>query len=492
MPRCEDQVRDCNHSHAHITDSRFYRSRYATEESRAIFCDLCRYERWLFVEAALALSGAELGIIPEWAAEEIARKAHLEHIDLEEVERDLTRTGHSLVPLIRALERACDGGAGEFVHYGATTQDIQDTAQSLELHEVLHLVERDLGAILAGLVELARCHRDTLMVGRTHSQQALPMTFGLKVAVWIDELLRDLERVTECRERVLVAQLFGGVGTMEGFGERGIELLDRFADRLGLAAPRVAWHVARDRVAEFLSTLAIVTGTLARIANEIRSLARSEVREVEPGFRPGKVGSSTMPHKRNPEGAEQVVVLARLVKAQAMLGFEGLIAEHERDSRSLRLEWVTVTDASLHACAALAITKEILSDLVVRESTMRKRAARTAEMIGSEALMFALGDHVGKQTAHHLVYEATQSAREEDRALLDIVREMPEISGHLDPEEIKRALTPERHLGLSRTLVERVLADADRWLKHRKAPSAGLQRQTHGAPGEASVGRVVP
>lgn len=271
----------CAHERGHIIDSRFYGDFYGTADSRRIFCDVCRFQRWLDIEAALALSQADVGLVPLAYAESIAGAAHVERLDLETVRAEIHRTRHSLVGLLSAFQQICPGDAGEFIHYGATTQDIQDTAQALEMRDILGQAERDLVEIVGMLADTAAEHAETLIVGRTHSQPALPMTFGLKVASWLDELLRADERLQEMKPRVLVAELFGGVGTMAGFGDEGPALLKRFADRLGLGAPAVAWHVSRDRVVEYVTALATVSATLARIANELRTLSRPELGELE-------------------------------------------------------------------------------------------------------------------------------------------------------------------------------------------------------------------
>ncbi|MCA1656460.1 MAG: adenylosuccinate lyase family protein, partial [Actinobacteria bacterium] len=386
----------CRHERAHILDSVFHGDGYATDASRRIFCDRCRLQRWLDVEAALASSQAEVGMIPADAADAIVDACADGRLDFDALGEEFRLTGHSLVPLLRGLHAVCEGTAGEFVHYGATTQDIQDTAQALEMGEVLDEVDWELTAMVGRLVELAAAHRGTLMVGRTHAQPALPITFGLKVASWLDELLRQAQRLEAARGRVLVAELFGGAGTMAGFDNRGPELLERFAARLGLGVPAVSWHASRDRVAEFTLTLAMLAATLARVADEVRTLSRPEVRELAEGWAHGQVGSSTMPHKRNPERSEQVVVLARLARANAMLGLECMIQEHERDARGLRIEWVAVADVSHHTLAALAILNEVLRGLQVYDTRMAQYAHESAEAICSEALMLELGRHIGK------------------------------------------------------------------------------------------------
>ncbi len=466
----EHAAKGCGHERAHITDSRFHGGWYATPESRQIFCDVCRMQRWLDIEANLALSQADLGLIPSQAATEIARAAHVEAIDLEEVQRGIRQTQHSLVALLRALEGACADGAGEFVHYGATTQDVQDTGEALEMRAVLHIVDRDLQAILLRLRELALAHRDTLMVGRTHARPALPTTFGLKVAGWIDELMRTSERLEAMRPRVLVAELFGGVGTMAGFQGRGRELLRSFADRLTLGVPTMAWHVARDRIAEFGTTLAMLAGALGRIADEIRTLARPEFSELEEGWQHGLVGSSTMPHKRNPEACEQVVVLARLSRAAAATGLETLIEEHSRDSRGHRLEWAAVADVSHYTLTALTILQEILGGLIVHDDRMAAHAYEAADQLCTEALMLALARHIGKQSAYTVVYELSQASQDRGGSLQDYAAESPDIQAHLSTDHLARIFDPAQQLGEAAALVDDVIACLDSSLDRATQP----------------------
>jgi adenylosuccinate lyase len=444
--------------HSHIVDSRFYSGGYTTQEARKIFCDKYRYQRWLDIETALASVEAELGIIPKWAAKAINEKAHLCYLNLGSVERGIRTTSHSLLPLLEAWRQVCDESAGQFIHFGATTQDIQDTAQVLEIRDVLAIVERDLRAIICQVVKLAECYADLVTIGRTHTQHALPMTLGLKMAVWLDELWRNYERLMACRDRVLVSQLFGGVGTMDALTEKALELLHRFSERLGLTAPLTAWHTSRDRGAEFLSTIAMISATSAKIADEIRSLARSEIGEIEEPFRMGKIGSSTMPHKRNPEMCEQVVVLARLIKANAGLGFEGIINEHERDYRAVRLEWVTITDACLFVCGLLSLMKAILKGLIVHEHRILQNVDRAATLISTEALMFYLGESIGKQTAHRIIYETSMEAIETKRPLIELLMKRDEISGKFKQEDLEKAVDPRSHIGLSQELTHRVIS----------------------------------
>ncbi len=448
------------HVAGHIADSRFFGDGYSTPEARRIFCDLSRFQRWLDVEVALAQSQSEIGMIPDWVGNTLAASARIERLDLDAIGQGIASSGHSLVPLLRAWQNVLPAPAAQYVHFGATTQDIQDTAQSLEIADSLDLIERDLLSVVAELIRLAEDNRDVVTIGRTHGQQALPTTMGLKFAVWLDETVRNLHRLRACRRTVCVAQLFGGVGTMAAFGTRGIDLLERFAGRLGLYAPAVAWHVARDRVAEFLSTLALVSGGLANIGNEIIQLAKSEVGELAEPFERGNIGSSTMPHKRNPELSERVVVLSRLVKQAATLGFEALCNEHERDYRAVRLEWVAVADAVLHTAAALALMKKVLRGLVIDRGRITANVDDAAQFICSEALMFLLGARLGKTAAYQAVYDAVFSEGDSAGPLVDRLLADPRVADHFDREALIASVTPGNHLGSAGRLIDGVVARA--------------------------------
>ncbi|HSZ69044.1 MAG TPA: adenylosuccinate lyase family protein [Solirubrobacteraceae bacterium] len=448
---------------------------YATEDSSRLFCDLCRFQRWLDIEATLALSQADVGMLAREAADAIAAVARIELLDMDWVRREIRRTSHSLVGLLRALQQACPEDAGQFIHYGATTQDIQDTAQALEMRDVMQILEERLADSLDSLVGLCRRHGHAVLPGRTHAQPALPITFGLKVATWIDELLRGLERLREVRPRLLVVELFGGVGSMAAFDRDALRLLERFAARLGLGIPALAWHASRDRVAEYIFTLASIAATLARIADEVRTLSRPEFGELIQAWHHGKVGSSTMPHKRNPEECEQVVVLARLAAAQVPVSLQAMVVEHERDSRELRTEWVTVADVSHYTLAAAGFVSRILAGLVVDEQAMTRNASRVATELGTERLMLLLGEQLGKQSAYALVYELAQAAKSDGRPLREVLMGNEQARSRLSVQEINTAFDPSSYIGHSPQLVERVLLHAESWLAERppRAASGG-------------------
>jgi adenylosuccinate lyase len=475
----------CNDPRSHITDSYYYSRGYTTPEARTVFCDQRRLQRWLDVEAALALSQANLGMIPAKMADRLQETAKLDLLDCEAIRNGIAETGHSLIPLLDQWQQAAGPEAARFIHYGATTQDIQDSAQSLEISDIITIVERDLALIIRELAKLTSKYRQQVIIGRTHGQHALPTTLGLKMAIWLDEMLRHTQRLQECRKRVLVSQLFGGVGTMAALGNRPQELLEAFSKHLGLSTPNTAWHTARDRIAEFISCLAMLTGTMAKIANEICQLAKNETCELEEPFHMGKIGSTTMPHKRNPELCEQVVVLARLVKSAAGLGLDGLINEHERDYRAVRLEWAGLVDASLYSCGALDLLKKILKGLIVHPDRISRNLDTSACLISTEALMFLIGDKIGKQAAHQLLYEISMEAHNSGELLSKLLSKHPLVKGSFTESEIMEAINPAAHIGSAVEQADRIVTMADKWLAaneamNRQPSPCPLADSTHG------------
>lgn len=453
------QTAECEHEHSHILDSKVHGGGYAGRVTREIFCSRCRLQRWLDVEAALALAQADVHMIPRAAALEIQRAARLSDMNMKEIAEGVERTGHSLMPLLRALQANCRGNAGQFVHYGATTQDIQDTAQSLEIRDVLDAVAPALEGIIDRLAELANAHRHSLMVARTHSIPALPTTFGLKVAGWLDELLRHRERLQEMRKRVLVVQLFGGVGTMAAFGSNALPLLEAFAQRLSLEVPLASWHVSRDRIAEFVGGLAMMVASLARVADEIRTLNRWEIGEVEVGWNEHQIGSSTMPHKRNPEQCEQIVVMARMAKAQMMLVMDAMILEHERDYRGTRLEWCAVADVSHYTLTALTLLSDALCGLKVKTEAMERNANTFSDAICMEAFVFEMARKLGKASAYQIIFELTQESQSKRKPIREMVEADPRVRAAVDEEKLEHLFDPRAHLGMAEKLVDGVLAE---------------------------------
>jgi adenylosuccinate lyase len=443
---------------AGMIDSPFFGDLYSTAEMRQVWSDRVMIQRWLDVEAALARAEARLGIIPATAADEISRKARVELLDLGEMKRELERASHPIMPLIRCLGRACDPEAAEFIHWGATTQDVLDTGLILQLQASHAIVTRDLGEVRRLLAALARRHRDTVQAGRTHGQQAQPITFGYKLAVWVAEMDRHRERLAQLGPRVLRGQLAGAVGTLASIGERGLDLQALFCEDLGLATPEIAWHTARDGIAEAVCVYALVGGTLAKVANEIIDLQKTEVAEVEEPFRRGKVGSSTMPHKRNPSACEHVVALGRLLHGQVAPALQSLVAAHERDKRAGVTEQAVLPEASCLLAGMLRATQGILAGLHVYPERMRDNLGPLDGLLVSEAVMLALARHIGRQRAHEVVYELCMDAVEKRVPLRRVLLEDRRVNQYLGEADLDTLLDPARYTGLAARFVDRVAA----------------------------------
>jgi 3-carboxy-cis,cis-muconate cycloisomerase len=446
---------------ARLSDSRLYAHLWGTDELRAVFDEEARLQTWLEILAALAAAQAELGIIPAASAEAIAA-ASVDRLDLDLAAAETRRTSHSTLGLIAALRRALPAEAAEHIYYGATVQDLTDTWTALVIRRTGQVAWRDLGAVEALLLDLAERHRDTAMAGRTHGQPGSPVTFGLKVASWADEVRRHRERLAEGAPRWLCGQLGGAVGTLAFFGERGRELRRRFCERLGLRDPVVPWLTARDRVAEFGHLLAMITATLARIGAEVYALQRPEIGELREPSAPGAVGSITMPHKRNPEGSEHLDTLARLVRAQAATLLEGMVGEHERDGRAWKAEWIALPEACLLAGAALAQARGLLAGLEVDSERMARNLAAGGGYAASEAVLAELSPRLGKHRAQELLQEALRSGREHGRTLEEALQHQ----GTLDAPA-----PPAATVGCSASMVDAVVcrgraalaAEADPW-----------------------------
>lgn len=443
-----------------MIDSALYRSSFSTPELREIFDDKTMVQNWFTVETALAQTQAELGIIPQEAADEIARKGKVENIDFEAVEKEITRIGHSLVPMLRYFQNICEHGAGEYIHLGATTQDIIDTGFMLSIKRGFEVTYRDAREAEAALLELVNTHAATIMAGRSHTQQAIPITFGFKAAVWASELRRDIERMQECYRRCFVGELYGAVGTAAGFGEQGIYIAENSIKKIGLDVPEIAWHVSRDRIAEIVTTLGILCCTLGKIGKEIASLQATEVAELAEGFTPGAVGSSTMPHKRNPNGPEALQMLARSVKASMTLSMESMFCEHERDGAFWKLEWKSVNETVIMAGTCAAKAKKLLKNLDVFPERMKENLDKLKGLMMSEPVMLALGEHVGKQTAHEIIYEVSMRCFEKNADFGEQLLQNEIVAKYFSKEEIKELLKPETYTGQSETFARRVYANS--------------------------------
>ncbi|MFN8377405.1 MAG: adenylosuccinate lyase [Anaerolineae bacterium] len=441
----------------HAIDSLFFRDLYGTPEMRAVWDDLHLLQKWLDYEAALARAEAEIGIVPAEAAAEIARRAQASLMDVEAIKRGVDKTVHPLVSLIWQLSQHCEGDAGHYVHWGATTQDVMDTALILQIKDSYPLFEQALEGLMTALAEQAAEHRDTPMAGRTHGQQALPITFGFKVAVWLAEIQRHRARLDEIRPRVLIGEFGGAVGTLASVSDRGLAIQAALMRELGLNVPVIAWHTARDHLAEFAALLAMITATLGKIAHEVIDLQKVEFGEVEEPFEMGKVGSSTMPQKRNPMLCEAILTLTRLTRTTATTAIDAMFHEHERDWSSFQMEWAYLPELCVMTHGALSLTERVVQGLVIYPAAMMRNLNASGGLMLAERVMLELGASIGRQHAHDVIYENAMRAFEERRPFGDVLKEDPRVTDHLTPPEVDALLDPIQYTGLSGEFVDRVI-----------------------------------
>lgn len=439
-------------------ESELLQDSFTTPEMREVFSQQNLVQKWLDVEAALARAEAKLGLIPAEAAEEITRKAKVENFDMEELRAGIRETLHPIVPVVRVLTRLCKDNTGEYVHWGATTQDITDTGMMLIIKEAYDLIEAELEKLIKVTVDTAERYRDVIMPGRTHGQHALPITFGYKVAVWASELDRHRQRLKESRPRILVGQFGGAVGTLAATGEMGLEIRKLMMDDLGLGEPDITWHAARDRIAELASLLGLIAGTINKIAVEIINMQRTELAEVEEPFHFGKVGSSTMPHKRNPMICEAMQTLATMVRHDAGHALTAMVQEHERGWPMLQLEMGYLPRMATGVHALLRGAVQVLEGLHVYPERMERNVHLLKGLILSEAVMIQLAKTIGRQTAHDVIYRASMRAFEEDISLAEALAGEEEVTKHMTVEEINELLDPRRYTGLATVFVDQIVA----------------------------------
>ncbi|MEZ5816507.1 MAG: 3-carboxy-cis,cis-muconate cycloisomerase [Hyphomicrobiaceae bacterium] len=437
-------------------DSRIFRDFFGTPAMRAVFSDERLAERYVEVEVALARAEAAVGVVPPAAADEIVRRAKGLKLDLDQLKAETDIVGYPIIGVVHQMAKGV-GDAGGYVHWGATTQDIMDTATVLQVRDGLDLVAADLKSLDETLTTLAAKHRDTVMAGRTHLQHALPVTFGFKVAVWLSMIRRHRQRLEELKPRVLMVQFSGAAGTLASLGDEGLKVQAALAAELGLAQPEITWHVARDGIAEAGAFLGLVTGSLAKIAVDVMLMMQSEIGEVFEPFVPGRGASSTMPQKRNPISCEMIVALAKTTRAQVGLLLDAMATDHERATGPWHLEWIALPEAFLASAGALNQARFMLEGLIVEPDAMRRNLDVTGGLIVAEAVMMALAPHTGRGEAHDLVYAACRSALEKGTPLIDQLRALPDVTRHFDEAALQRLVDPAGYLGTAREMVDRMV-----------------------------------
>lgn len=442
-----------------VLDSILLQNNFSTPEIRLIWSDENKVSKQLAVEVALAKIEGELGIIPKTAAQQIIEKAKVEHLNLLALQKESAQKRHSLIALIHALQELVGTEAGEYVHYGVTTQDIVDTGIMLQTKEAYDVIVQHSKALIQTVAALAQKHRSTLMMGRTHGIHAIPITFGVKLAIWLDELLRNHKRLRqlECNE-VFVGSISGAVGTYAAFDGRGIEVERLTLAELGLVVPNISWQPSRDRFSEFATTLGIYAGTLGKIGHELFTLMKTEINEIHEPFRKGEIGSSTMPQKRNPALIEGVASLTQPIFSDDSVILQSMLIDGERDAIHWRNEWVALPEITSYLDAQLVQLTYILSELEVNTVQMRKNFDIQGSLPYSERIMFKLGKVIGKQTAHELVYQAAMKAIENHDDFISLLYQEPTVSTHFSKETIQSWIVPENNIGENLAKVDDVVS----------------------------------
>src|SRR5215468_6655363 len=442
---------------ATILDSAVFRDIFTTEAMRNVFSDENRVQLYLDFEAALARAQAKLGIIPKEAATEIVRHCSVEKIDMAKLKEATERIGYPVLPVVQQLVKLCKDGLGEWSHWGATTQDITDTATIMQIREALVIVKKDIDGICNGLAMLAKKYRDTPMAGRSNLQQAVPITFGYKMATMLAAFERHKQRLKELEPRVLVGEFGGAAGTLSSLGKDGLKVQDELMKELKLGQPEISWHTVRDRIAEVGCFLGLVTGSCGKIAFDVKLLMQTEVEEVYEPFHAGRGSSSTMPQKRNPISSVYITAQTAMVRQLVAALLDAMIEDHERATGPWEIEWIAVPEIFSLTAGALAQTRFLVSGLVVDEKKMRANLDITRGLIVSEAVMMWLGPHIGRQYAHDLVYDICRQVIATGRPLVDLLAENKEIAKHLDRASLERLCDPASYLGLAGEMVDRVL-----------------------------------
>jgi len=432
-------------------------SRYGREEVRRIFEEEYKLELMLEVEAALAKAHAIAGNIPKKAADGISKGTQKVKISrVKEIEAEIN---HDVMAMVKALAEKC-GNSGSYVHLGATSNDITDTALALQLREFVRFLSDDLIKVKKTLLKLAGEHMETVCVGRTHAQHSIPTTYGLKFAIFASEAQRHIDRLEESKPRILVGKMSGAVGTQASFGGKGLGIQDSVMKELGLSPAMVSNQVIqRDRHAEFLLNLALIAQTMNKIGTEIRNLQRTEIAEVSEGFGKKQVGSSTMPHKRNPILAERICGLSRVIKANATASFDNIPLWHERDLTNSSCERMIIPEACILTDYILNLGVGLLKNLVFNPEQIERNLNLSGGRIMAEAVMIKLVEKgMGRQEAHELLRVCAMESYK-GVPFRDVLIANPEVMKYLSEEEIEFVLYPKNYIGTAREQVERVLKE---------------------------------
>ena len=441
-----------------ILDSAVFRDIFTTEAMRQVWSDENRVQKYLDIEAALARAQARLKIIPQEACDEIVKHCDGKLIDMAKLKEATERIGYPVLPVVQQLVKLCKDGLGEWCHWGATTQDITDTATVMQIGEALDILEKEIEAIADSLADLAKKYRDTPMAGRSNLQQAVPITFGYKMATLLAAFERHKQRLKELKPRLMVGEFGGAAGTLSSLGKDGLKVQAELMKELKLGQPAISWHTVRDCIAEAGCFLGLVTGTCGKIAFDVKLMMQTEVEEVYEPFHEGRGSSSTMPQKRNPISSVYITAQTAMVRQLVAALLEAQIEDHERSTGPWEIEWIALPEIFMLAAGALAQTRFLVGGLQVNEKKMRENLGLTKGLIVSEAVMMGLGPMLGRNRAHDLVYDICRQVVKTGRPLVDLLAEDKEISKHIDRAGLERLTDPANYLGVAGEMVDRVLA----------------------------------
>mgnify|MGYP000010522081 FL=1 len=441
-----------------VTNSKIWGEMFGTKEMRDVFSDETTVQLYLDVEAALARSQSKLGIIPKEAGEKITAAANLTWINWDTLKTRTEIVGYPILPLVEQLSLSVDDGYGQYCHWGATTQDIMDTADVLQIRKGITLLSKDLNAIAVALSKIVKKHINTPMAGRTHLQHALPIPFGYKAATWLSSIDRHTKRLEEIKSRVFNVSFFGAAGTLASLGETdGLQTQANLAKELNLNVPDVSWHSIRDNFCEVTGWLALVGASLGKIAYDVMLMMQTEIQEVAEPFLHGRGASSTMPQKRNPISSEVMLACSKLLREHHSSMLDAMVLDHERATGQWHVEWYTLPNAFIISSACLSSAKYLLEGLEISVDNMKDNMNKTNGLIVAESVMMSLAPHIGRQVAHDIVYECCRDSLKNKTPFIDALLSQASISNIFNKSQLVKIVDPTNYLGAAPAMAQRLL-----------------------------------
>lgn len=441
-----------------VTNSKIWGEMFGTEKMQNNFSDEATIQFYLDVESALARAQSKLKIIPKQAGEKITDAANLSWLNWETLKKRTEIVGYPILPLIEQMSLSVEDGYGQYCHWGATTQDIMDTADVLQIRKGLDLLSNDLNAIAIALVNIVKKYKDTPMAGRTHLQHALPVPFGYKAATWLSSIDRHIKRLEEIKSRVFNVSFFGAAGTLASLGEQdGLKTQEQLAKQLNLNVPDVSWHSIRDNFCEVTGWLALVGASLGKIAYDVMLMMQTETQEVAEPFLPGRGASSTMPQKRNPISSEVMLACSKILRELHSSMLDAMVLDHERATGQWHVEWYSLPNAFIISSACLSSARFLLEGLEVSPENMNKNMNKTNGLIVAESVMMSLAPHIGRQVAHDLVYDCCRDSIKNKTSFVEALHSSKDISDIFNKEQLIKIVDPANYLGAGPAMAQRLL-----------------------------------